>query len=89
MIYWLGQPLEYYEPESPTEAIPGAEEIVGLFRKIEDKIAGEQFKESKIACDPSNILGQSMLRGSTQERQLSPDQMFQKRPGMEIEPLIC
>ena len=88
-IYWLGQPLEYYEMEAPTEAFPGADEIVGLFRKIEDMIGGERFKESQISCDPSNILGQSMLRGSTQERELIPDQMFQKRIGMEVKPLIC
>ncbi|GAA4454153.1 hypothetical protein GCM10023156_26120 [Novipirellula rosea] len=69
------QPLEYYEMESPNEAFPGADEIVGLFHKIEDMIGGDQFNESQIACDPSNILGQSMLRSSARERDLIPDQM--------------
>lgn len=88
-IYWLSQPLEYYEMESPNEAFPGADEIVGLFHKIEDMIGGDQFNESQIACDPSNILGQSMLRSSARERELIPDQMIQKRSGVEVTPLVC
>jgi len=89
MIYWSGQPAEYYRAESRGHLTPDDSEVVELLRKIENKLVGKEFTKNNIACDPLNMMGQPKNRGSDQEREIVPDQMFQKLDGIEIEPHWC
>ena len=89
MIYWLGQPAEHYRMETRGNLTPDVTTVVDLLRRIESKLQNNSFSDKRIACDPSNIMGQPMTMGSERDRAVVPEFMFRKTDGMEIEPHMC
>ena len=89
MIYWLGQPAEYYRMQKRGSLSPDSVLIVELLQKIESKIQNGEFDRREIACDPTNIMGQPMTTGSARDREIVPEEMFRKINGLTIEPHLC
>jgi hypothetical protein len=65
------------------------DDVEKLLRKIEAKIVNNGFRSNAIACDPTNIMGRPMTRGSDRDREVVPAQMFDAIRGVEIVPQLC
>ena len=89
MIYWLAQPADYHRMAKRGNLSPSFKSVLSLLLKIEDRIRNNAFATHRIACDPTNIMGQPMTMGTDHHREVVPAQMFLKIDGAVIEPLSC
>jgi hypothetical protein len=89
MIYWLGQPATCYRMAARRTICEKSDAVVSLLRKIEFKIENNVFQSNLIACDPTNIMGQPMTRGSDRDRAVVPARMFRATTGITIVPHSC
>jgi hypothetical protein len=89
MIYWLGQPATHYRMAARRKSPDQPDDVEKLLRKIEAKIVNNGFRSNAIACDPTNIMGRPMTRGSDRDREVVPAQMFDAIRGVEIVPQLC
>ena len=89
MIYWLRQPATRYRMAARRKTLDESNDVVKLLRNIETKIENNAFRSNMIACDPTNIMGQPMTRGSDRDREVVPARMFEAIKGVAIVPHLC
>ncbi len=89
MIFWLGQPTEYYRDNRDGKLAERQQPAFEFLRHIETRLLSDDFAHSAIACDPFDIMGQPMTRGTDQEREVLDARLFNKLDGEVVEPYMC
>lgn len=88
MIFWLGQPVHYYRRYQRGKLEEHEQPVFDLLRIIENRLELGEFSHSKIACDPSNIMGQPMTMGSESHREVLNSRLFIKLDGESVDPYL-
>lgn len=89
MIFWLGQPTYYYRGHRSGKLAEHEQPTFEFLRHIETRLMSDDFACSAIACNPFDIMGQPMTRGTDCEREVLDARLFKKLDGEVVEPHMC
>ena len=88
MIFWLGQPTHYYRRHRDGKLAEHEKPAFDFLRHIESRLLSDDFAHSAIACDPFDIMGQPMTRGTDREREVLNARLFKRIDGEAVEPCM-
>ena len=89
MIFWLGQPTHYYRRHRNGKLAEYEYPTFEFLRRIEKRLLSDDFSHSAIACDPFDIMGQPVTRGSDLAREVLDPRLFIKLEGEVVQPHTC
>jgi hypothetical protein len=89
MIFWLGQPTYYYRRHRDGKLAEHEHSAFNFLRHIDTRLMSNDFANAAIACDPFDIMGQPMTRGTDREREVLDSHLFNKLDGEVVQPYMC